>query len=372
MSPDLSSPLPAHAAAIGTVPARRGATIATILAAVLLVLAAAVGAWWLFFRPAIEIVDVQARSIVVGNGKPTEVLLSYSARNADIKGVEVRFVRGDGQWTPSSWTVPFEGSTRAHGSAGAGMLSQRTATPMRATFEYTLVTRGGQHSAPLEKTFEIMPPAAITQAVVPRRVQVGQPFSVNLGYRRGGGDIVKVQRRVVDSDVPWDAPEQTTAVQLGQDSGQFEVPFDAPARPMRSTLEFTLVDALGIASEPVRVTVATAAAAPPPVALAGHGTVLSVVRIGGATGGGAAAGAAVGGALGNPIGKGNGRALATLGGVLGGAYVGHQLEQNASGATLWETTVQLDAGGVARVRHVDAPRWSAGTRVRVANGAVLL
>jgi outer membrane lipoprotein SlyB len=355
---------------------RRGKAALAALAAVLALLAAAAGVWAAFFRPSLEIVDVQARSAVAGNGKPTEVLLSYRARNVEIRAIEVRFVRGDGHWSPSSWNVPFDGSTREQGLVPAGHLSQRTSAPMRATFEYVLVTRSGRHSAPLEKTFEIMPPAAITQAVAPARVQPGQPYSVKIAYRKGGAAIVKVQRRVVDSDMAWDAPEHATDVQLDQASGTLDLPFDAPGRPMRATLEFTLVDALGIASEPVRVNVATsapaAAAAAAPVALSGQGTVLSVVRVAGASGVGIVAGAAAGGALANKIGKGSGRDLATVLGAVSGGFAGHQIEQNISGATLWETTVQLDAGGVTRVRHGTEPQWTTGSRVRVVGGVVML
>ena len=89
----------------------------------------------------------------------------------------------------------------------AGTLQTRSATPQRVTFEYTLVSRSGKLSAPFEKTFEFAPPATITQARVPQRVQPGQPFTVNLGYQRGGSDIVKVMRKVVDADVAWDSPE---------------------------------------------------------------------------------------------------------------------------------------------------------------------
>lgn len=325
-----------------------------------------VGAAYAFLTSSMAITDVVTSTPVAGNGKPHEVTLRYTARNAEIKGIDVRVVRSDAPFQPMQWTVPVDATTQSTGAFAAGTLSTRAQTPQRTTLSYTLVTRDGKRSAAFEKTFDIVPPAAITQAVAPTRITVGQPYGVTLNYRRGGSDIVKVVRRVVDSDVAWPETETSLPVQLSQAQGQHEVRLDAPTRPMRSTLEFTLVDAAGISSEPVRVNVAAGAAGP----VATFGTVISVTQVGGASGVGAVGGAAVGAAVANQFGRGTGRAALTVLGAVGGAMAGHQVEQNMRGSSMWETTVQVDGGGVTRIRHPYPPRWQAGSRVRVTGNAI--
>lgn len=356
----------APAATRGATAPRRPAPwlLATGGAAVVLV---AGGLWYAFGHSSLQIVQVQSRQALVSNGKPQEVSLQYEARNADIKQVDVRFLRGDGTWPSNGWTVSVEQATRERGQLSAGTLQTRSATPQRVTFEYTLVSRSGKLSAPFEKTFEFAPPATITQARVPQRVQPGQPFTVNLGYQRGGSDIVKVMRKVVDADVAWDSPELAMPVQLTLASGVHELRVEPPAGAQRSTLELTLVDAAGISSEPVRVSVA---GTPPPAAVGGFGTVLSVAQLGGASGVGAVGGAVVGGALGNRFGRGTGRTAMTALGAIGGAVAGHHIEENVRGESSWETAVQMDGGAVRRIRHGTPPRWQAGSRVSVAGNSI--
>lgn len=387
-APALQPVLPGHAMAMpaSTMPMlagnahapRRRTPLAAVLggAAVLLAGGGAL-AWYVFLHATVQIHGVQARGPLVANGQPQALALDYSSKNTQLKAVEVRFIRGDGAWNPPQWTVEASGAERS-GTVAAGTLAQRSATPVKASFEFTLVTRDGQRSAPVERSFDFVPPASITQARPPQRVLVGQPYAVTLGYQRGAADIVQVKRKVVDSDTPWAEPEKVQTVQLSAASGTLELPFDPPTRPMRSTVEFTLVDAQGISSEPVRVALqAQAPAAPAPVAPAapigsGPATVLGVVTLqGGApTGTGAVVGGLAGAAVGNQFGRGGGRTAMTVLGAVGGAVAGHQIEQQVRGPALYETTLRFADGHTRAIRHTEAPRWAAGDRVTVHNGVI--
>ena len=130
--------------------------------------------------------QVQSRQALVSNGKPQEVSLQYEARNADIKQVDVRFLRGDGTWPSNGWTVSVEQATRERGQLSAGTLQTRSATPQRVTFEYTLVSRSGKLSAPFEKTFEFAPPATITP-VSYTHLDVYKRQSLAAGTAHAGG-----------------------------------------------------------------------------------------------------------------------------------------------------------------------------------------
>lgn len=85
---------------------------------------------------------------------------------------------------------------------------------------------------------------------------------------------------------------------------------------------------------------------------------------------GAGAGAVLGGLLGNQIGGGNGRKLATVAGAVGGAVVGNQVEGNMKASTSYEIRVRLDDGSARTFHQQSAPRWEAGDRVRIVNGAL--
>jgi uncharacterized protein YcfJ len=204
-------------------------------------------------------------------------------------------------------------------------------------------------------------------------VLVGQPYSVALNWQRGAADIVQVKRRVVESDTPWPEAEKLQPVQLNAASGTLDLAFEAPVKPMRSTLEFTLVDAQGISSEPVRVALQALPPAPQAPLTSGPATVLNVLILqGGApTGTGAVVGGLAGAAVGNQFGRGSGRAAMTVLGAVGGAVAGHQIEQQVRGPALYETTVRFADGATRAIRHGEAPRWAAGDRVTVNNGVIL-
>lgn len=363
------APMPVAAAR-----APKRAPVALLGGGAVLLLAAAAGGWYGFGHSTVQINNVQAKGALIANGKPQALALDYSAKNAQPKTVEVRFVRGEGQWNPSQWTVDVGNAGAAReGTVSAGNLAYRSAIPVKATFEYTLVTRDGLRSAPVERSFEFQPPVTITQAKGPMRLALNQPYTVTLGYKRGGGDIVQVVRRVVETDTPWAEPEKVLPVQLNAESGSYEVPFEAPTKPMRSTVEFTLVDTLGVSSEPVRVAL-NAAAQPLAPLTSGPATVVAVAQVAGSNvpvGTGAVVGGVAGAAIGNRFGRGGGRTAMTVLGAVGGAVAGHQIEQNVRGPAQWDTTVRFPDGNSRTIRHGDHPRWGPGDRVTVSNGAIL-
>lgn len=358
----------------------RKAPVALLAGLGALLVAGGVGAWYLFGHATVQIQDVQARGALVANGKPQPVTLNYQAKNAPPQRVEVRFVRGEGQWNPSQWTIDVpaagagSGTASGAGSVSAGTLAYRSAIPVKATFEYTLVSRDGLRSAPLERSFEFLPPVAITQARGPARLTLNQPYTVALAYKRGGGDIVQVVRKVVETDTPWAEPEKVLPVQLNADSGTYEVPFEAPGKPMRSTVEFTLIDTLGVSSEPVRVAL-NAAAQPLAPMTSGPATVLNVAQVaasGAPVGTGAVVGGVAGAAIGNRFGRGGGRTAMTVLGAVGGAVAGHQIEQNVRGPAQWDTMVRFVDGNTRTLRHDLPPRWAAGDRVTVTGAGAIL
>lgn len=325
--------------------------------------------WWMLAAK-VEVTRVDATAPLVGNGRPIPVFIEFEARNFDVRSVEVRFVRGDGTWNPSSWRFDVGSGAAAQGRAPAGTLQYATAKPMSSTFEYTLVGANGKRSTPFERTFDILPPIAITDIKVPRPLRVGREFAVTLQYQKGTTDVVQVERKVVDSNVPWAQPDAVQQVKLTGESGRYEYKFDAFPKPTKSTVEFVLIDANGVRSDPVRVAldVASAATGGP-----GVGTVLSIAEVkqkGEATGVGAVIGGLIGGVLGRQVGGGRGRDVSTVAGVAGGAYAGHEIEKNARSNSSWDTTVRFDDGSTRVIRTATAPRWRVGERVHFGNGTL--
>jgi outer membrane lipoprotein SlyB len=326
-------------------------------------------AWWML-TPKLEITRIETQGPFVGNGKPTPVFVEFEARNAAPQSVEVRFLRGDGSWQPAAWKHEVGSATGTR--ADAGSLQYRTKRPASATFEYVLVSADGKRSAPFERTFDITPPVTITGIRVPRPLRVGHEFALTIGYEKGAADIVRIERRVVETSVPWKQSESAQEVKLGGSSGSFDYKFDAAMQPMRSTLEFVMVDAQGLRSEPARVVLDIGT--PPAVAPGGSlGTVMSVAQVtekGQATGLGAVIGGVIGGVIGTRFGGGHGRDATTVAGVAGGAYAGHEVEKNIRGTSTWNTTVRFDNGSLRVIRTTGAPRWRSGERVSFVNGVL--
>ncbi|MCX7962820.1 MAG: glycine zipper 2TM domain-containing protein [Burkholderiales bacterium] len=103
------------------------------------------------------------------------------------------------------------------------------------------------------------------------------------------------------------------------------------------------------------------------------GTITAIREInkpGQATGVGAVAGAVVGGIVGRELGGRDHRTAGTVVGAVGGGVAGHMIEKKAREGRTWEISVRMD-DGTSRVFHQDShPSWSAGTRVRVVDGAL--
>lgn len=328
--------------------------------------------WFGFLRPVFEITAVETQGPMVGDGKARPVTLAIHARRETVKDVEVRFVSGEGNWNNQVASYPATEATSGEAKVGAGTLAYKTAQPMNATFEYVLVSTDGKRSAPFQRTFNILPPIVISSVTAPRPLGVGRAFNVDIKYQKGAADIVQIERRVVDSNVPWPDVSATAAVQPGNATGAVQFPFDAAKQPMRSTLEFVLVDAQGVRSEPARLTLDIGTAANGGGGPAVVTAVQQVTRTGSSSGVGAVVGGVLGGVLGNQFGSGSGRAVATIAGVAGGAYAGNTIEKNNNSTSGWETTVKFDDGSRRTIRHGTAPTWTVGQRVTVDNGAISL
>ena len=115
-----------------------------------------------------------------------------------------------------------------------------------------------------------------------------------------------------------------------------------------------------------------AAAAAPPVCKE-CGTITGIREIdkpGKATGLGAVAGGVVGGVLGRSLGGRDHRTAGTVVGAAGGAVAGHMIEKKAREGKAFEIGVRFDDGATRIYTQDSHPSWSAGSRVRVTNGAL--
>ncbi len=330
------------------------------------VVVVAIGAWFGLLQPRLDIKAVEMQGLFVGDGKPRAVRLRVDARNTTLKEVEVRFVRGGGTWSPQPTRHPVAATAA---EVDAGTLATQTTQPISATFAYTLVDADGKRSAPFERTFEIVPPLVITDVAVPRALKVGQDFAVAIKYRRSGADIVRIERHVVNSSVPWAQADTVQQLQAPDASGSVSYSFDASNRPLRSTVEFVLVDAQGVRSEPHRVALNVGTVEPTGT---GPGTIVAIEELktqGQATGLGAVIGGVIGGVIGNTFGSGRGRTATTVVGAGGGAFAGHEVEGRVRGTSSWKVTVRFDDGSMRTFTQVTAPRARQGDRVTVASGA---
>jgi outer membrane lipoprotein SlyB len=326
----------------------------------------AAGAWFGFLQPRLDIKAVEMQGAFVGDGKPRAVKLQVDARNSTLSEVEVRFVRGDGNWNAQPTRYPVAATAS---EIEAGTLAVQTAKPLHATFAYTLVGADGKRSAPFERTFEIVPPLVITGIDVPRPIKVGQNFAVAIKYQRSGADVVRVERHVVSSSTPWAQADAVQQLAAPDASGNVSYSFDAATKPMRSTVEFVLVDAQGVRSEPQRVALNVGTVDAPGT---GPGTIVAIREVqtaGQQTGVGAVIGGVVGAVIGNTFGRGRGRVGTTVVGAAGGAYAGHEVEGRVRSGTSWNVTVHFDDGSTRTFTQAAAPRARQGDRVTVASGA---
>ena len=117
---------------------------------------------------------------------------------------------------------------------------------------------------------------------------------------------------------------------------------------------------------------AAAPAAAPPVCKE-CGTISGIREIekpGQATGVGAVAGGVLGGVLGNRLGGSHHRTAGTVVGAAGGAVAGHMIEKKARAGKTFEVGVRFDDGSSRSFMYDAIPAWSAGSRVKLVNGAL--
>lgn len=351
--------------------------------AIVAALLVAIGVWVGFFYHSMAITRVDAANALVGDGKKQDVFVSFKP-SSNVQGIQVRFVRGDGKWDSEPISINVGSDAAAQGRAPAGQIGMRTVKPAAVTFEYVLVAADGKRSEPFQKTFEIAAgpaqPPVIGAISVPRSVVVGKPFVFTIAYENGAGKVVQVERKVVESNVKWQADELTTKMSdlTSGKQGSVAYPFQAMNAPLHSTLEFTLVDADGVRSEPKRVVLDVV---PPSVrtatadvgcTAASCGRVVSVREIeqkAEGTGLGAAIGGLIGGVLGHQIGRGRGNTAATIAGVAGGAFAGHEGEKVLRATKSYEVTVRMDNGSTRVVTQ--AGRVQNGERVRVSGNSAV-
>jgi outer membrane lipoprotein SlyB len=334
-------------------------------AAALVGVAALAGAGYWFTVPKLDIARVETQGTFIGNGKPMPVFVDFAARNTQVRTAEVRLVRGEGTWAKTQWTVDVSPDGANATRVKAGDLSVSTSKPISATFEYTLIGNDGKRSAPFQRTFDIAPPLLIQKIDVPRSALVGKDFELGFNFQKSSSEVVRVERKVIESNQPFNETELSTPLQLEPTATGFKYKFEAMPRPTKATLEFTLVDAAGLRSDPVRV--ALNVGTPAPLGI-GPGTVVSVRQISSGTispTGGAVLGTLLGGLIGSQVGKGSGRTAAAAIGAGTGAIIGQRMAGGGGGSTppQYETTIRLDEGSTRVITTFGNPAWAAGSRV---------
>lgn len=103
------------------------------------------------------------------------------------------------------------------------------------------------------------------------------------------------------------------------------------------------------------------------------GTVTGIREInkpGQASGLGAVAGGVLGAVVGRQVGGRGNRTAGTVVGAAGGAVAGHMIEKKAKEGKVFEIGVRFDDGETRTYTQESHPSWSAGSRVRVTNGAL--
>lgn len=335
-----------------------------VLAALLLV----AGGWW-FTQPRLEISRVETAGVLVGNNRPQPVFIDFEARNTQVRSAELRLLKGDGEWAQTNWKIDVTPDAANPSRVAAGNLQVKASKPLAATFEVTLVAADGKRSAPFQRSFDVLPPLLISKVNVPRPLLVGKEFALDISFQKGAAEIVRVERKVIESSQPWAQNESAQTIKLPADSTHFDYRFEAFGKATKSTVEFTLIDAAGVRSDPVRVALNVGVAAPPVAPGTGQGTVVSVRQAQApqkeSSGLGAIFGGIVGAIGGNQVGKGSGRTVATIAGAVGGAWAGNEIEKRAGSNpnVSYETTVRLDDGQTRVITTRGVPPWREGTRV---------
>ena len=118
---------------------------------------------------------------------------------------------------------------------------------------------------------------------------------------------------------------------------------------------------------------AAPASAPAAAACKECGTVTGIREInkpGQASGLGAVAGGVLGAVVGRQVGGSGHRTAGTVVGAAGGAVAGHMIEKKAREGKVFEIGVRFDDGTTRTYTQDSHPSWSAGSRVRLVNGAL--
>jgi outer membrane lipoprotein SlyB len=359
---DSSQPIPAP---VPTAAASRSSLKAQVGAGVL-AMAALAGAGWWYLTPKLEIERVETNGVLIGNGKPQPIFIDFNARNVQVRSAQVHLVKGGGNWSQTSWTV--DATQESPHRVSAGTLAVTTSTPISATFEYVLVGADGKKSEPFQRTFDIVPPLVITKIEIPKSLQIGREFALNIGFQKSSAEIVRIERKVIQSDQTWAQNETAQQIQPDPNASSLTYKFEPFAKPTKAMLEFALVDAAGVRSEPYKVALNVGAVVPG----MGPGTVVAVRMVRNSSpaksssGVGAVLGGIAGAILGNQVGGGTGRAVATIAGGVGGAWAGNEVEKRYADHpdALYQTTIRFDDGSTRTITTHGAPRWREGTRVK--------
>lgn len=233
---------------------RPGATALKLTATV--VFAGAIGVALMHHKPVIT--AVESSGPLIGDGRGRDVVVSFDASGTTVDGVEVRFVRGDVPMDTQPMRVSVSDDQAARGRAAAGQLRLVTAKPASATYEYTLIDHDGKRSHTFEKTFTIEPgptlPPMIADVRLPQALFVGRPFAAAIEYRAGNRPVTGVEYRSLDEAGRRSEPVLMPLADLAQtEPGVVTYAFKPLATPGVRTIEFALVDAQNVRSEPRRL-----------------------------------------------------------------------------------------------------------------------
>jgi len=210
------------------------------------------------FTPSVEITDVALDGPFVGDGQNRAVLVSFNARNATVKRVEVNIAQTNGKWRRTEWSYDVTPQERAKGLASSGSLSYGDIRePVRSVFLYRLIYDDGQRSAPFRKEIVILPvPSSrpvLKQITLPGQFRPGRWFEVGVAFEDPDGDAETLEVTVVSSTLTW---KQRQFVDRhpeikGLKSGSFNWRMYVD-NSNQTVLDFVLLDARGNRSEPLR------------------------------------------------------------------------------------------------------------------------
>lgn len=210
------------------------------------------------FTPSVEITDVAVDSPFVGDGQNRAVRVSFNARNAIVKRVEVTIAQTNGKWRRTEWSYDVTPQERAQGVASSGSLSYGDIRePVRSVFLYRLIYDDGQRSAPFSREIVVLPiPSSrpvLKQITLPAQFRPGRWFEVGVAFDDPDGDAEALEVTVVSSTLTW---KQRQFVDRhpeikGLKSGSFNWRMYVD-NSNQTVLDFVLIDARGNRSEPLR------------------------------------------------------------------------------------------------------------------------